>query len=232
MKFKEYKENYLYKFKEDDVFIGYFISSPLSYLLNCLFYSEKLIPNYITFAMMLTGIFSGILFSIHNMPFMITGYFIMHLWYAFDAWDGAVARQSKKFSKYGKEFDYVAHLVSNPVLIFSIANHQKNNYVFYVCLVYLILDVIKRGLYMLDFSRNHLYENDAKTEHKVSFLGMVCQFFTSEPDFILIAPVFVFFNIPIIYYISFFILFETRQIFVYMKHYLGIYLKNGYDEKK
>lgn len=229
MKFKEYREKYQYKLK-DDVFIGYIFSVPVSYIFNCLFFSEKLVPNYISFAMLCCGYIGGVLFSFQNLCFMIVGYVFMHLWFVFDAWDGAVARQTKKFSKYGKEFDYVVHLLVHPVMIFGIAQHVENDLCRKILYFYLLINVIKRGIYLLQFSINHsatdMKNKDETEETQYKWYLYILDFFYNAPNFILIAPIFIFLKIPVIFFLLPFVFFETILLLLLLRHYiLKTYLK-------
>ena len=126
MTLKEYRDSYQYKLK-DDVLIGYIISVPLSFLLNKIFYKPTLIPNRISFLMLLSGLLGGALFFHPNNWVKLLGFIFMHLWFVFDAWDGAVARQTKTFSEYGKEFDYLVHSLVHPLFLYAMSRAVENN---------------------------------------------------------------------------------------------------------
>lgn len=226
MKFKEYRKNYQYELK-DDVFVGYFFSVPVSYIFNQLFFSEKLIPNYISFAMLCCGLIGGFLFSFSNLVLMIIGYIFMHLWFVFDCWDGAVARQTKKFSKYGKEFDYVVHLLVHPVMIYGISRHTFSDLGCKLCMFYLIINCIKRGSYLLEFSKNHVKQETNETiELKYPWYYYILDFFYNAPNFILIAPIFVFVKVTPAYFLVPFIIFESFLLLMVVRKYIRIYLGN------
>lgn len=224
MTFKEYRNKYQYKLK-DDIFIGYFVSVPFSYLLNKLFYNERLVPNKISFWMLLSGLFGGALFCIPVLWIQMLGFIFIHLWFTFDCWDGAVARQTKKFSNYGKEFDYFVHIIVHPVILGSFMLNL-DGYNFTLTLVYLVLNVMKRGLYFLEFSRNHA---EAKSRPEVSYnlKYLILDFFSNAPNFLLIAPFFIMISANLVYefFIIPFILFELLRIFLVTRGYLRIYLQ-------
>ncbi len=224
MTFKEYRKNYQYKLK-DDVFVGYFFSVPVSWILNQFFYSQKLIPNYISFAMFCCGVIGGIAFAFDNLPLMIIGYILMHFWFVFDAWDGAVARQTKKFSKYGKEFDYVVHLLVHPIMIFGIAQHSNSKLEYNLFICYLVINILKRGMYLLSFSRNH--ERGDESESKYPWYYYIIDFFSNAPNFILIAPIMCFIQCPSLYLLFPFVFFDSYILLTLIKYYIfGIYLKD------
>lgn len=224
MTFKEYRENYQYKFK-DEIFIGYFVSVPLSFLLNKLCYKESLTPNKISFLMLIVGVIGGALFFVDMTEIKIVGFVFMHLWFVFDAWDGAVARQTKKFSDFGKEFDYLVHVIVHPIMLtafmFSVDGILRN-----LILAYLIMNTIKRGIYMLDFSRNHKLENSGSGKSIYNLKIFIIDFFSNGPNYLLIAPIFYFIglNTTLFVYTILFICFDTLQNLMQVRKYLRIYL--------
>lgn len=222
MNLKEYREKYQLPFK-DEIFIGYIISCRISFVLNKFFYSEKLIPNHISFWMFLSGFFGGVLYSIPQNFIKVIGYVLMHFWFIFDAWDGEVARQTKRFSKYGKEFDYLVHLVVHPIMLGGIYFNIGNEELKMLCIIYLILDLVLRGLYNLHFSYNHMDELDKTGEKKVDnkkireIFNFIMKFLTSGPNIILIIPILLFFNMILISKIYF--------LFASLGTLLGIYFE-------
>lgn len=79
--------------------------------------SLKLIPNAITLLMIASGILGGVLFALPPIWCKILGALFIHLWYVFDCSDGEVARITKRFSRFGTEIDYTAHVLDHPVIL-------------------------------------------------------------------------------------------------------------------
>ncbi len=72
------------------------------------------IPNYVTLAMVVFGVIGAFFYLFPSLPLKILGIVFIYLWYLMDVVDGEVARATKQFSKYGKEFDYTAHVIDHP----------------------------------------------------------------------------------------------------------------------
>lgn len=79
----------------------------------------RLIPNAVTLGMIGSGIVGAVLFALPFLWGKILGTVFIHLWYVFDCSDGEVARITKRFSKFGTEIDYTAHVVNHPLFLFS-----------------------------------------------------------------------------------------------------------------
>jgi phosphatidylglycerophosphate synthase len=79
----------------------------------------NLIPNVVTLCMMVSGVIGAVLFALPFLWAKIAGTVFIHLWYVFDCSDGEVARITKKFSKFGTEIDYAAHVINHPLFLFA-----------------------------------------------------------------------------------------------------------------
>ena len=73
-------------------------------------------PNKVTGFMILFGIIGSIFFALPYGWAKIIGYIFWYLWFTMDLSDGEVARYTHKFSKYGVEMDYMAHLIDHPLM--------------------------------------------------------------------------------------------------------------------
>lgn len=104
----------------NDFLSSYLISSRLSPYLSGYYISRKVVPNKITLYMIISGVIGGILFAMPNILFKILGALVIHLWFVLDCSDGEVARYTKTFSKFGKEMDYIAHLIDHPFFGFAL----------------------------------------------------------------------------------------------------------------
>ena len=79
----------------------------------------KLIPNVVTLFMILFGIIGAGLYALPELCFKILGVVFIHLWYIADLSDGEVAKITKRFSKYGTDIDFYAHMINHPLFIAS-----------------------------------------------------------------------------------------------------------------
>ncbi|WP_300901437.1 CDP-alcohol phosphatidyltransferase family protein [uncultured Bacteroides sp.] len=89
---------------------------PLSPYLSAIFIQKGISPNMVTLMMIGWGILGSLLFAVPNIYCKIVGYVCFYLWFTMDLSDGEVARTTHKFSTYGKEMDYMAHLICHPLM--------------------------------------------------------------------------------------------------------------------
>ena len=81
------------------------------------FINKKYSPNSITMMMLITGLVFGIIMLIPNIMLKLLCFGGFLFWFSFDCSDGEVARFTKVFSKYGKQLDWMAHLVCHPLFV-------------------------------------------------------------------------------------------------------------------
>jgi len=79
----------------------------------------RIIPNIITVFMMISGVLGAVCFALPWMPLKVCGLLLIHIWYILDCSDGEVARITQRFSKFGKEIDFTAHVLNHP--LFNVA---------------------------------------------------------------------------------------------------------------
>ena len=79
----------------------------------------RVIPNVITVFMMISGLLGAAFFALPWLPLKVLGLLWIHLWYILDCSDGEVARITQRFSKFGKEIDFTAHVLNHP--LFNVA---------------------------------------------------------------------------------------------------------------
>jgi phosphatidylserine synthase len=152
--------------------------------------------------MILSGIIGAVLFSLPNLLAKIAGATFIHLWFILDCSDGEVARYTKKYSKYGKEFDFMAHLINHPLfgiaLFFSL--FQLGRYDFYILLYIIVasnfLDYLNRNLNTLQLVIDTKSEIENKgympTPQNWTFKKIVMFFaniFTIYPNLILFGVI-------------------------------------------
>lgn len=158
----------------------------------------ELIPNVITVLMMISGLIGAIFFALPQVSMKILGIFFIHLWYILDCSDGEVARISRRFSKFGKEIDYTAHVFNHPLfnLAFLISLLSLRRYpvvpLLFLCVVSISSELVMRNL--LSFRQIFNIQTgggnrplDAQFTPRVLF-ALVLNTFTLYPTFALIFP--------------------------------------------
>lgn len=175
-----------------DRILAELVCIPISPIFTQLFLKTKVCPNTITLLMILFGVLGAIFFSFPYIFLKGLGCICFFLWYIMDCCDGEVARITKKFSKYGREMDYMAHLICHPLMNFAL------------WLSYLQLDnsnwLIVSVIFMLNISaelvcRNYISFNtyciDDMSESKIrcSNFKYIINQFCIFPNFILFFSV-------------------------------------------
>jgi len=207
MRYKDIRKITKIKTINQEVFVAYFFSRRLSPFFVNIFFKLNIMPNTITIYMIIAGIIGAIFFSFSDIWFKIAGYVFMHLWFIFDCADGEVARITKTFSKYGKELDYIAHIVNHPIfnLAFLISLIQLNKYnVVFISMAFIILissNLVSRNL----ISMYTIFELKEKSKSVVSnkkksyrlIISYLIGFLTQYPNFVLIFPILYFIDVLI-----------------------------------
>lgn len=190
---------------------SYLISNRISPYISSLYIKWNVKPNTITLHMILSGILGAFFFSIDNVFSKVLGAVLIHLWFILDCSDGEVARYTKKFSKYGTELDYVAHLINHPLFGFSIFASlvQLEKYDFYYLLVLFLLsnlmDYLGRNISTLNIVIK-MKENQPNTHGQIGnpkkwTIKKVILFIT---DIFTIYPNFILFGV-LIYFVDYFL---------------------------
>lgn len=140
-----------------DLFLSsYLISQRVSPYVSSFYIKRKIIPNKITLHMIFSGIIGGVLFSMPNVYLKALGVIFVQLWFILDCSDGEVARYTKTFSKYGKELDFVAHLINHPLfgtaMLLSLIQLGRYNTYYLVFLVFFsnFVDYLNRNILTLN----------------------------------------------------------------------------------
>lgn len=135
------------------IFAGWLISKRFSYYISAIYILKNKTPNYVTSHMIYSGIIGALLFMQDNIYIKIIGVLFIQLWFILDYSDGEVARETKIFSKYGREFDYLAHIINHPLfslaLLFSLLQLKRYNVTILIVLFLLstILDLVNRNIF-------------------------------------------------------------------------------------
>lgn len=205
---------------KNDFLSSYLISSRVSPYFSGYYISKKIKPNSITLHMIFSGIIGAILFSFPNIYIKILGAVIIHLWFVLDCSDGEVARYTKTFSKFGKEMDYLAHLINHPLfggaLFLSMIQLGRYNlsYLAITLILSNFLDYLYRNLTTLDDVID-FKETDKKNQKDNSNNGkwdikskiiFVASIFIIYPNVILFSV--------IIYFVDF--IFGTSLLYIFL----------------
>ena len=109
----------------------------------------------ITLMMIISGLVSGLLFSQTSLVCKIVASLLYFLWFILDCSDGEVARFTKTFSNYGKQLDWVAHLICHPLLYIAIWIYFYNKgiidmgFLSVVTMCFMSIEIIGRNLISL-----------------------------------------------------------------------------------
>jgi len=171
----------------------------ISPLITKFLVKTNLTPNMITVMMMISGIVGAALFAIPSIVVKIIGIGFIHLWYVLDCCDGEVARIKKKFSKFGKEIDYTAHILNHPLFTLSFMASimqfkiYNSTFVAIIFMIIIIINLMFRNMLLF----NSIYEDKIKNEitvttnpdQKVKFTQKLIQNLSTYPNFALIFPI-------------------------------------------
>lgn len=214
--------------------ISYFISARLSPYFSAYYIKKGVIPNKITLYMIISGIIGGLLFCFPNNLIKFIGMIFMQIWFILDCSDGEVARETRNFSKHGKELDFLAHIINHPIFTFAllISLIQKNEYSLYFLIsifsLNCILDLYNRSLiklWLIKDLKEGVEEILIQKNGIKKIISIFLQILTVYPNFILFSSIFYFIDIKfIIYYSILNILFTSLLL---LRNTLK-YLKNIY----
>ena len=114
LSYREIRRDYQAHFTLEPVLSDYYAKlwSPLFTQMSV---ALQLTPNTVTLLMMLSGVLGAGLFALPFLACKAGGTALIHLWYVLDCSDGEVARITRQFSKFGKELDYMAHVLNHPL---------------------------------------------------------------------------------------------------------------------
>lgn len=163
----------------------------------------RLIPNEVTLCMILSGILGAGFFALPYLWAKIVGTIFIHLWYVFDCSDGEVARITKRFSRFGTEIDYAAHVINHPLFLFAFLLtllQAKTGYqpLFLSFLFFglVALNLVYRNVTMFrkDYERKQQAaaesgEKPAEVRHMNRWVVAFSNIFVQLPNFCLIFPI-------------------------------------------
>jgi len=189
----------------------------ISPIFTNLFFEAGLAPNTVTVLMMCTGFVGAALFAMPLLGLKACGVFFIHTWYVLDCSDGEVARITKRFSKFGNEIDYTAHMVNHPLFnlafVWSLIGLDRWNsrLILLVAIFAISAELVLRNLCVF----HYIYDskvgtNAAAVRTHRSFLNnlasCVVGFFSIYPNFVLVFP--------LTYFVDFFL--GTSLSFYYL----------------
>jgi phosphatidylserine synthase len=146
--------------------------------------------------MMVSGAIGAVLFAIPGIDAKVAGVLFIHLWYVLDCSDGETARIEKRFSRFGKEIDYVAHVVNHPLfnLAFALVGMERHNslFILFASITCISAELVLRNLVSFRFMyelkmKSPITKRDRGGVLKKTFVQIVC-FFSVYPNFALLFP--------------------------------------------
>lgn len=189
-------------------FIGRVFSAYCTPPLTLYFLKHNIRANMVTLFMIFFGVLGSILFALPYCWSKVTGFVCFHLWFIMDCSDGDVARASEKFSTYGKEMDFMAHLICHPLMNLSlfITYLQMQKYderlLAFIFIIFISIELVNRS-YVLFVT--YLPNDSRKQKQVVKFnlFKYIIREISTYPNFILIFPILTIldykFNIPSLY---------------------------------
>ncbi len=174
-------------------FIVDYLCMPFSPYLSIFFVKKQIRPNTITLLMIISGVIGAFLFCLPIGIFKLLGLLFYYLWYILDCSDGEVARVTKTFSKYGREMDYMAHLICHPLmnlsLFISYVQLEKYNLEFlsFIFVIFISVELISRMIIMFSVYSPRENKLGSKTSPIKWYKYIVIQF-AIYPNFILLFP--------------------------------------------
>lgn len=150
-------------------------------------------PNTITLMMIISGLVSGLLFSQTSLVCKIVASLLYFLWFILDCSDGEVARFTKTFSNYGKQLDWVAHLICHPLLYIAIWIYFYNKgiidmgFLSVVTMCFMSIEIIGRNLISYDFFlfKDNRLNGNKKKFNVLQYINIQIFYF---PNFVLFFP--------------------------------------------
>lgn len=146
-----------------------------------IFLKMRLRPNSITLLMIIFGIVGCVCLSVPVLTIKWFGVICLFLWYMMDICDGAIARITKQFSKYGKEMDYMAHLITHPAFVISLwINFYELGYynmtIYSIgCIIMASCELLFRNFISFDNYLGNTIENKNRKRPQIgtSFMGSI-----------------------------------------------------------
>lgn len=175
----------------------YWIVYPLSKFLA----KHNVRPNLITLLMLPSAYIASALFWSQNLFLIFFGALIIQFFQIFDFCDGKIARATKQTSIYGRELDYLMHVLCHPVVLISfypivcMTNNISNTIALIIILIGCVIEATNRSLHNLfdalsqkEDSQNASRENNKKNAILMSLYDNFYRGFISFPYFMSIAP--------------------------------------------
>lgn len=198
MKYKDIRKNYQNYSYIDTALVDPYAAA-ISPIFTKLFIRFNIIPNQVTVLMIISGVLGAILFAFPNLILKILGVVFIHLWYIFDCSDGEVARITKKFSKFGKEIDHMAHIINHPLYNLAFAYSMiclgrfDSILILFLFMMVLAIDMINRYLESFYIIYDLRMKSDGGTVKNNSMIKRVILYviniFVLYPNFALIFPI-------------------------------------------
>jgi phosphatidylserine synthase len=201
MTYRDIREKFQNRKALDLVPVDFYVMT-LSPIFTKIFLKLGLTPNEVTICMILSGLIGGVLFLVPNIFIKMIGIIFIHLWYIFDCSDGEVARITRRFSKFGKEIDFTAHIVNHPIynIAFALSLISLNRYnpllIVFTFMLLASLDLMGRNILSFHTIFDLKIPSESGTAYSNASKGIIrrliiaaAHFFDAYPNFALIFPI-------------------------------------------
>jgi len=180
----------------EDIIVDHY-AKLISPLFTRLFVRIGVTPNRVTILMMVSGVIGAVLFALPYIACRVFGLVFIHLWYVLDCSDGEIARITRRFSKFGTEIDYTAHIVNHPLfnLAFTCGLLSMRRYnpqlVLFASILSISAELVSRNLtafyymYKLKMSQE-ISENDDRLFRKACI--HIVNLFAIYPNYVILFP--------------------------------------------
>ena len=202
---------------------------PLSPVISAWFIKKDVSPNKITLLMILFGVIGSFLFAVPNLYSKITGYICFYLWFTMDLCDGEVAHVTKQFSKYGREMDYMAHLICHPLMNMAmwITFYEMGRYDNFILTIAFII-TISIELVLRNFTAFNAYcvsKNDHLSKSSNGYIRYFIRQSVLYPNFVLLFTPLIIIDYELsfsvwyvfLFYVLFMILFAVKTTWGYLR---------------
>jgi len=184
---RELREKHQQKTFFKEVPLAWFTGRRISIYLSIIFVRLGFHPDWVSFSMVPVSVIASLFFFLRFSGAIFIGYILLHLWFALDCSDGEVARMTNKCSSYGKDYDYLIHIICHPPIIAGITYYifvsSGSELALWAGVFYLATNLAYRAKLPLKF-----YETQPKiigAYYKNSIGNLLRKYFVTVPALIL-----------------------------------------------
>lgn len=178
-------------------------------------------PNTITLLMIIAGVFGGLLLLQPIILIKILCIPVYLLWFIFDCADGEIARFTNRFSKYGKQLDWMAHLACHPLYILGLWTtffQYRNDHFLMITIttfVLLSIELINRLLVAINdlcfIKENNSFKSVVKSQSIIKYIKNQLFWF---PNQVLLCPLLFVLDILLDKYFFFYVFMSWSSLYI------------------